>query len=144
MPDGKFEDDELTFFKKLENYSENGTVLVPGPDGKMQRIELSRFVPHRRFIFDLDDDVEFFLSTRKEKGKEIEPKLRSIKRSSFNKNHPTRITIHGWNGDEANKVNTAIVKSYLKQGDYNCIVVDWSSHASKSVNMIFINVENSS
>lgn len=79
--------------------------------------------------FVAEKDIRFILTTRSERGKVITMNVDSIESSSFDKNHPTRITIHGWNGDETSGVNERVISEYLKKGDFNCIMVDWSRGA---------------
>jgi pancreatic triacylglycerol lipase len=75
----------------------------------------------------------FFLVTREEKQfTAIEMEKTSIQASSFNKNHPTRILIHGWHGGIGSDINRTVIKEYLNFGDFNCIVLDWSAVAANT------------
>lgn len=80
--------------------------------------------------FDAEDDVSFYLFSRKIwTHQEIEPTQKSFSKSKFNKNHPTRFVVHGW---QSKYTDMLLLKdSYLKQGDVNCIMVDWSLGAGK-------------
>jgi pancreatic triacylglycerol lipase len=75
----------------------------------------------------------FFLVTRDEKTpKVILIEKASIEASSFSKDHPTRLLIHGWHGSTDSKINTIVVEEFLKFGDFNCIVLDWTKVASNT------------
>lgn len=52
-----------------------------------------------------------------------------IESSSFNRNNPIRITIHGWNGGPTSNVNTGVRAAYFAAGQFNVIEVDWSAGA---------------
>lgn len=104
--------------------------IVPDVDGSFMKIDLYSYVPDETTRW-TNAEVEFFLYTRKEKHKNIKPRRDSISRSSFNKDHPTRFTIHGWLGDETSAVNRNVIEQYLLKGDYNCIMVDWTSGSSR-------------
>lgn len=104
-------------------------VVIPDSEGRMFLVDLKAYKPAPGPTFVAEKDVKFILSTRSEKGKVIRKNVRSIQASSFNKTHPTRITIHGWNGDHTSGVNERVIEEYLKNGDFNCIMVDWSRGA---------------
>ncbi|KRG07894.1 uncharacterized protein Dmoj_GI26827, partial [Drosophila mojavensis] len=72
--------------------------------------------------------VSFYLYTHSNptNGEEITTKSSSIASSHFNKDHPTRIVIHGWTQSYKDSMNTEITKAWLSRGDYNVIIVDWS------------------
>lgn len=109
--------------------------MIPDSEGKMHLIDLNPYDVPPEPLFDAEKDVKFILSTRKTKkyGEEIKFDLRSIENSSFEINIPTRITIHGWNGDETSFVNSKVTEEYLKRGDFNCIMVDWSRGAGSAM-----------
>ena len=104
--------------------------MIPDVEGKMHLTDLHAYVP-KEPLFVAETDIKFVLSTRTAKGEVITLDEDSIKASSFDKNHPTRITIHGWNGDHTSDVNAKVIESYLKHGNYNCIMVDWSRGAGE-------------
>lgn len=56
--------------------------------------------------------------------------LDNIQFGTFNRNHPTRFTIHGWNSSPTSSINTRIREEYLDRGDFNVIAVDWEDIAS--------------
>lgn len=101
--------------------------LIPDSEGRMHLIDMKNYAKPVGPLFIAEKDMKFILFTRNaSKGEEISMNFKSIKDSNFNKNHPTRITIHGWNGDETSFVNLKVIEGYLKLGDFNCIMVDWS------------------
>lgn len=53
----------------------------------------------------------------------------SIRSAGFNADIPTRLTIHGWNGDPTSRVNTAVRQALFQFGRFNVIQVDWSAGA---------------
>lgn len=53
----------------------------------------------------------------------------SITGSYFDKNHPTRFTIHGWTGDGESSMNAYIRDAYMELGEFNVIYVDWGAAA---------------
>ncbi|XP_034473511.1 phospholipase A1 2 isoform X1 [Drosophila innubila] len=52
---------------------------------------------------------------------------RKWQHAGFNSSLPTRIIIHGWMSQSRGSFNRDVKNEYLKRGDYNVIVVDWSS-----------------
>ncbi|XP_075152347.1 phospholipase A1-like [Haematobia irritans] len=63
-------------------------------------------------------------------GREINMDDNSIISSEINASHPTRIIIHGWMSQSRGTFNLDVKNAYLKRGDYNVIVVDWSCNAA--------------
>lgn len=106
-------------------------VVIPDSEGRMFLVDLKAYKPAPGRAFVAERDMNFVLSTRTKRGEVIKMNVESIEASSFDKNHPTRITIHGWNGDETSGVNERVIDEYLKKGDYNCIIVDWSLGAGE-------------
>ncbi|ALC45600.1 CG6296, partial [Drosophila busckii] len=72
--------------------------------------------------------VTFYLYTKSNPtiGQVIKPTKESIDLSNFNAAHPTRFTIHGWNSNYKDGVNTGVRDAWFLQGDYNMIAVDWA------------------
>ena len=87
--------------------------------------------PEPESFYNPETDIIFTLFTRNNRDGEViqwnDPA--SIARSSFNPAHPTRVTIHGWNGSGSARVNTAVHRALFEVGDFNCITVDWSAGA---------------
>ncbi|XP_058840116.1 pancreatic triacylglycerol lipase-like [Topomyia yanbarensis] len=59
----------------------------------------------------------------------------SVHNSNFNPAHPTRFTIHGWNGDGTSDLNSNTRGNYFAIGDFNAISVDWGAGA-QTINYI--------
>ncbi|XP_029055717.2 phospholipase A1 VesT1.02-like [Osmia bicornis bicornis] len=51
----------------------------------------------------------------------------SVSRSHFDPRKPTKIVTHGWQNTYRSKACTLIRDAFLRNGDYNVIVVDWGS-----------------
>lgn len=56
----------------------------------------------------------------------------SVEHSHFDNEHPTRMIIHGWNGDYEQEAVTKITEAWLSRGAYNIIAVDWPQACSLS------------
>lgn len=71
--------------------------------------------------------VHYYLYTRlnKQKPQIIKETDKSIEKSNFNAEHPTRFVIHGWFQSYLFPMNIEIRDAWLSRGDYNIIVVDW-------------------
>ncbi|EDV92802.1 GH18962 [Drosophila grimshawi] len=71
--------------------------------------------------------VTFYLYTQRnpKEGQIITTNTESIDESNFNSANPTRITIHGWNSNYKDGVNTGVRDAWFLAGDYNMIAVDW-------------------
>ncbi|EDV92799.1 phospholipase A1 VesT1.02 [Drosophila grimshawi] len=116
-------------------HGENGW-YVPQIDGTSEWIDLKE----AEDIMSLGDQmdrssgnaVDFYLytSSNPTKGKQIDASDASIRDSHFNKDHPTRFVIHGWNGRSTDSMNTKITKAWLSKGNYNVIVVEWAGAQS--------------
>ncbi|XP_014475140.1 PREDICTED: pancreatic triacylglycerol lipase-like [Dinoponera quadriceps] len=78
----------------------------------------------------ISERILFYLYTRKNPN---HPQLiyvddeESINNSNFDPEKPTRITTHGWMNSYKSSACRLIKDAYLKHGDYNVIVIDWSS-----------------
>ncbi|EDW14514.1 phospholipase A1 [Drosophila mojavensis] len=72
--------------------------------------------------------VKFYLFTKSNptKGTKITATSKSITKSNFNANNPTRVIIHGWTQSSSSGMNKNIRDAWLSNGDYNVIVVDWA------------------
>ncbi|XP_055538350.1 phospholipase A1 member A-like [Wyeomyia smithii] len=109
--------------------------LVPSSDGRLYLVNINPYnLPDTdptepEHQFSPATDMEFRLFTR---SNPTSPQLlvignpASITGSNFNAAHPTRFTIHGWNGNGNDASNTVIRDSLLSVGDFNVIAVDWS------------------
>lgn len=54
---------------------------------------------------------------------------KTIKESNFVKGDPIKILFHGWTCDKDDESVQMIKNAYLKKGDFNAILVDWSATA---------------
>ncbi|XP_017873751.1 PREDICTED: pancreatic triacylglycerol lipase-like [Drosophila arizonae] len=110
---------------------ENGW-YVPQEDGSFEWIDLDDaedlWAKGEAMEDRLPNPVSFYLYTHSNptKGQKITTKNSSIASSHFNKDHPTRIVIHGWTQSYKDSMNTEITKAWLSRGNYNVIIVDWS------------------
>ncbi|XKL63824.1 hypothetical protein PGB90_006188 [Kerria lacca] len=74
--------------------------------------------------------IQFFLYTRETQAN---PELLNTKdndslySSRFNPKHPTKIIIHGFQGGRNLAPSTDLRKAYFTRGEYNIIIVDYSS-----------------
>ncbi|KAK7591154.1 hypothetical protein V9T40_002767 [Parthenolecanium corni] len=74
--------------------------------------------------------IQFFLYTR---ATQQEPELLNTKdtdslyESHFNPKHPTKVIIHGFQGGRNLSPSTDLRKAYFTRGEYNIIIVDYSS-----------------
>lgn len=83
-------------------------------------------------FYNAEAEVKFELFTRSNPTTPQTFKFSNIDEivnSNFNRDHPTRFTIHGWNGDLQSNVNLGVIQQNLEHGDYNMIAVDWSAGA---------------
>lgn len=98
--------------------------------------EINNFEDPEEPKYDAYRDMEFRLYTNKNPG--VAELIRiddaeALKMSSFDKNLPTRLMIHGWgdNGVTGGAVNI-VKESYLDFGDYNYFAIDWSKGSDTS------------
>lgn len=105
--------------------------MIPDVEGKMHLVDLNAYNMSIARLFDAEKEMKFMLTTRTASAEEITFNVESLAASSFNRNHPTRFTIHGWNGDLTSSVNSRIAEEYLKFGNFNCITIDWSRGAGE-------------
>ncbi|XP_068155629.1 uncharacterized protein [Drosophila tropicalis] len=116
---------------------ENGW-YVPQWDGSLKWIDLAEAETQLAYYEGLEkyesesrlstNTVKFYLYTRENPsaGQLIKATKDSIDASYFNPNNPTRFTIHGWNSNYKDGVNTGVASAWFSYGDYNMIAVDWS------------------
>jgi hypothetical protein len=75
--------------------------LVPDTEGYMHLVDLATYEADVEALFDPLTDIVFSLYTRSNptNGQIVHLKnAASLAASNFNAAHPTRITVHGWNG----------------------------------------------
>lgn len=87
--------------------------------------------PEPESFYNPETDIIFTLFTRGNREGHIlrwdDPS--TLTGSGFNPAHPTRVTIHGWNGSGTARVNTHVHESLFQVGEFNCITVDWAAGA---------------
>ena len=95
--------------------------LIPDADGNMHLVDLNPYEISVEPYFDAVRDTTFLLFTRRNPtiGQTITWNLEVMRNSNFDPNHPTRFTVHGWNGDRNARVNTHVSAGYFRYGDYN-------------------------
>lgn len=113
----------------IDNDFKHRYEMVPDVDGQMHLVDMDAYNMSIARLFDAEKETRFVLTTRTASAEEIKLDVESLEASSFNRNHPTRFTIHGWNGDLTSSVNSRITEEYLKFGNFNCISIDWSRGA---------------
>ncbi|KAH8314731.1 hypothetical protein KR059_007391, partial [Drosophila kikkawai] len=77
--------------------------------------------------------MQFYLFKREfpECGRELDfSNERKIKKAGFNASLPTRLMIHGWMSQSRGSFNRDVKNAYLKKGEYNVIVADWSASSA--------------
>lgn len=107
-------------------------------------------------FFEAQRDVRFLLRTRANRAGPAERllfnNLASVQQSSFDRNKPLRVLIHGWQEDETSDIKIETSAELLNYNDYNVIFVDWSDGSStinyvslKNVqqNFAFAHIQNS-
>ncbi|XP_030377233.1 phospholipase A1 2 [Scaptodrosophila lebanonensis] len=80
--------------------------------------------------------MQFYLFKREfpDCGQELDfTQVRKWRHSDFNASLPTRLIVHGWMSQSLGSFNRDVKNAYLKRGDYNVIVADWSA-SSANVN----------
>ncbi|XP_015584844.1 pancreatic triacylglycerol lipase [Cephus cinctus] len=78
---------------------------------------------------DLANKVKFYLHTLKNPKNTQQLWLndpKTLSQSNFNPSKPTRIVTHGWMNSAKSDACRLVREAYLKHGEYNVIIVDWS------------------
>lgn len=86
--------------------------------------------------------MQFYLFQREftECGRELDfSNERKVRQAGFNASLPTRLMIHGWMSQSRGSFNRDVKNAYLKKGEYNVIVADWSA---SSANINYFSVVN--
>uniref|UniRef100_A0A182N2H5 Lipase domain-containing protein n=1 Tax=Anopheles dirus TaxID=7168 RepID=A0A182N2H5_9DIPT len=117
--------------------------LVPDESGRLRLINTNPYeIPAAddavEPLFNPETDVIFRLFTRRNPahGQILSwNSVASVQSSNFVASHPTRFTIHGWNGGETSGLHANIRQNYLGVGEFNVIAVDWGVGA-QTVNYI--------
>lgn len=98
--------------------------LTPDAAGKMHLVDLNPLENDIAVepLFVPANDIVLLVFTRQNPtvGQRIfVNNLASVQNSNFNRNHPTRITVHGWLGSRTDAVNIQSNAAYLQLGNYN-------------------------
>lgn len=103
--------------------------LIPDSEGRMHLMDLNPYEFSVEPAFNPVTDTIFLLRTRRNPtvSQPITGTPESIANSFFDRNHPTRFTIHGWNGDATARVNTLVASEYHFNGEFNVSVLLISS-----------------
>ncbi|KFB37748.1 hypothetical protein ZHAS_00005062 [Anopheles sinensis] len=117
--------------------------LVPDESGRLHLVNGNPYdLPENENeiepLFNAETDVIFRLFTRRNPahGQILEwNNPASVQNSNFIASHPTRFTIHGWNGGADSGLHANIRQNYLGVGEFNVIAVDWGAGA-QTVNYI--------
>lgn len=88
-------------------------------------------VPTETF-YNAAEKVKFYLYTRKVpvRTEVLLEDLNSIKSTTFDRTHPLKFIVHGWQNDDKSDAIQYIRKAYLDKGDYNVFSVDWGKGAN--------------
>ncbi|XP_058467036.1 pancreatic triacylglycerol lipase-like [Malaya genurostris] len=107
-------------------YDANGRLHLVNPD------PYSTVNEELEPLFNAETDVVFRLFTRSNPNSAQVigwNDASSVQSSNFNPSHPTRFTVHGWNGDGTSGLHANIRSNYFAVGDFNVINVDWGAGA---------------
>ncbi|XP_058063201.1 pancreatic triacylglycerol lipase-like [Anopheles bellator] len=123
--------------------SADNWMLVPDESGRLRLVNTNPYdlpVQDNELepLFNPESDVIFQLFTRSNPalGQVLQwNNPASVQNSNFNPAHPTRFTIHGWNGGGTSGLHASIRQNYLGVGEFNVILVDWGVGA-QTVNYI--------
>ncbi|XP_076392632.1 lipoprotein lipase isoform X2 [Megachile rotundata] len=108
-------------------------IYIEDEHGEIVKIDLSLIGSGRSLVVeDLQDLVNFYLYTN-ETGTDAE-RLYINDTEAFNSSHfdlsrPTKVATHGWRSSYNASACTLVRDAYLKHGNYNIIVIDWSQLA---------------
>lgn len=105
--------------------------MANGGAKNMSRLQVVHYLQATREAVSYDESkrTKFILHNHANpKGKKIyKDDKEGLFAAGFNPKYPTRFTIHGWHGGANSVVNDP--NGFLKAGNFNHIVVDWSAGA---------------
>lgn len=55
--------------------------------------------------------------------------IQLLNHKSFNSNCPTMFYVSGWTQSPDAETSLLLIRAYLKRGDYNVLVLDWSDYS---------------
>ncbi|OXU29964.1 hypothetical protein TSAR_008301 [Trichomalopsis sarcophagae] len=95
---------------------------------------MSPLLEDRAFLPNLADpvtdrEIGFFLYSRSNPAEPVALRIGDVatfKTSNFSVDKPMKVLIHGWTDTGSSSWIQDFRKNYLKAGDYNVVVVDWS------------------
>lgn len=96
--------------------------VVPDSEGSMHLVDLNSAGDSIEPSYVPETDLVFLLFTRQNPtvGQVIrfnDPQ--SVANSDFNSSHPTRLLLHGWNGNPRASVNVLVTAAFLRAGEFN-------------------------
>ncbi|XP_055694321.1 phospholipase A1 VesT1.02-like [Lutzomyia longipalpis] len=110
--------------------------LVPDSEGKFHIVNVQEALNEEPDTFyNPETDITYLLFTASNptNGQTvIRNNAASLAASNFNPSHPTRILIHGWNGNANAGSNTIVRNAYMQRGNFNVFVVDWGAGANSN------------
>ncbi|XP_055694320.1 phospholipase A1 VesT1.02-like [Lutzomyia longipalpis] len=113
--------------------------MVPDTEGKFHIVNVQEALNQEaENFYNPETDIVYLLFTASNptNGQTvIRNNAASLAASNFNPSHPTRILIHGWNGNANAASNTLVRNAYLQRGNFNVFVVDWGAGA-QTINYI--------
>lgn len=100
--------------------------LASDSEGNMHLVDLNPLDTPVEPLFVPENDMFFLLLTRQNPtvSQRISFDQASLDNSNFNPSHPTRFTIHGWQGGVNSAVNIRVAEAYFQHGEYN---VSWKN-----------------
>ncbi|XP_073822216.1 phospholipase A1-like [Musca autumnalis] len=121
-------DDNFMEWNKCDNYLSQPRGVKKYVDTSFLKKFFRNLVPYAAQKLQMN----FYLFKRAfpDCGREISLNDDSIYSCGLNASHPTRIIIHGWMSQSRGSFNLDVKNAYLKRGDYNVIVADWSAIAA--------------
>lgn len=95
--------------------------LASDSEGNMHLVDLKPYDTPVEPLFVPENDMFFLLLTRSNPtvSQRISFDQASLDNSNFNPSHPTRFTIHGWQGGVNSAVNIRVAEAYFQHGEYN-------------------------
>lgn len=95
--------------------------LIPDSSGKMHLVDFDSYDVQVEASFVPANDVVFLLFTRRNPtvGQIITFDPATLQNSNFNSNHPTRFSVHGWQGHAGLFTNTVVLEAFFAIGDFN-------------------------
>ncbi|CAD7079314.1 unnamed protein product [Hermetia illucens] len=120
-------------------YDEKEWAMIPDGSGRLHLTNIKQLEHEASLMPRVETVARFLLYTRKNptNAQELyQADSDGLKKSNFDASRPTRFIIHGFINDGDSEVNVVVRDAYLARGDYNVIVVDWST-ATATINYIY-------